>query len=215
MKKTMKKTVALIPLLTLGLLTSPFLHAEENLLVNPGLEDDIEGWGIFLPEGSEDKDATMSVSPKAAHSGSNGMVMSCSESIRYAVSTRRKEGSKGSPGERFRVSVWVRAGKDFVQNPKTPGFYIRVTLHSAPAVPVTSGHQHFGLGDFASRGRPPLGTPEVPKTWTKIEATFEVPEETTSMSVDLMVHEGSGDFYIDDFSLKKVPDSTPLTPLED
>ena len=211
----MKKSVALIPLLTLGLLTPPFLHAGENIVVNPGLEDDIEGWTLYVPDVAADKNATMSVSPEAAHSGSNGLVMSCPESIRYSVGPRSKGGNKASPGERFRVSAWVRAGKEFVQNPKTPGFYIRVTLHSAPGVPVTGGHLYFGLDNHASRGEPRLGTTEVPKTWTRISAIFEVPEETTTMNLNLMVNDGAGDFYIDDLLLEKVPSTTPLTPLSE
>jgi len=187
----------------------------KNLLENPGLEDGPEGWGLGPPAAAK-QGAALSVSSDAAHSGTNGLVISCPETIRYAVTVRsNEEGGKPSPGERFRVSAWVCAGKDFVQDPKTPGFYIRVTLHGGPGGTVAGGNLHFGLENHAARGKLWKVFTEVPTVWTQVSATFEVPEETTSMNLDFFSHSGSGSLFLDDVSLEKVPVTAPLTPLED
>jgi len=93
--------------------------AGENLLVNPGFEDGLEGWRPSLPPAAVSKNPTIAVSADAAHSGAGGLVMTCNESVRYACTPSFLAGwGSPQPGDRFNISVWVRAGGDFVQKSK-------------------------------------------------------------------------------------------------
>jgi len=194
------------------------LFAAENLLANPGVEDELEGWKLAVPSDSEERGAMVEASLQAARTGKFGLLLNCPEAVRYSVYPLEKKVQSLSPAERYCVSVWVRAGKEFVQSPNSPGFYIRVTLDSAPGVTIETGHLFFGLkprgisgGLSGLRG---LGVELVPTKWTKVSAVFEIPSDTTSMTLNFFVDRASGPLYLDDASLTRVGALEELTPLQ-
>jgi len=191
------------------------LLAGENLFKNPGFENGEEGWKLSIPTNVVDPEAKMTITPEAARSGEAGLAMSSSECIRYSViGGRTKPLEPLVPGERFRISLWIRAGKDFVQRPNTVGFCVRVSMGAQrednPVEPM-----YFGLENHAVRGNAWQKDIEVPQTWTKISFVFEILKEVEIRYVDIafMVAEASGTLYLDDVSLERVPETTPLTPL--
>ncbi len=191
------------------------LSAGENFFKNPGFENGDEGWRVAVPTNFSDKEVAITVCPEAAKSGGNGLAMSSAECIRYAaIGGVQKTLYPLIPGERFCVSAWVRAGNDFTQRPNTVGFCIRVTTgtqRDGPGDPPI----YFGFENHAARGNSWQRDIEVPKTWTKISSVFEIPQnqETKFVDITFQVAEASGTIYLDDVSLERVPETTPLTPL--
>lgn len=190
------------------------LHAGENIAINPGLESGTEGWRVFMAKESEGKGAGISADSTVYHSGKYSLRMFSPVDARYSVAPGLKLGTV-SAGDRFRVSLWVRAGDDFVQKPGTPGFHIRGTLFESPGKDVDGGHYHFGFKGRALRGEPLalLGADPVPKEWTEVSAVFAVPEGARRMNFNIFVERASGSLYVDDLVVVKAGADEPLTPL--
>lgn len=192
------------------------LHAEEsqNLLLNPGLEEGLKGWSAAVPGESRD-DSLASISTENPHSGVNSVKLSIPQSIRYNITPSRLDDAYSQqPGDRFRIRAWVRAGSDFVQDPTTPGFYVRITMLNGLKADIPNGLLFFGLDGRASHKLSALDITTVPKTWTEITGVFEVPADAAAVYLNFFVNNGTGSIFIDDASIEKVPASTPLSPLE-
>jgi hypothetical protein len=190
------------------------VYAGENLATNPGMEDGTKGWSVFMAKESEGKGAGISFDATEYHSGKYSLKMFSPEDARYSVAPHLNLGTV-TPGDRYRVSIWVRAGADFVQKPGTPGFHIRATLFESPGKDVAGGHYHFGLNGRAIRGAPfsLLGSDPVPHEWTQVSGVFVIPEGTQRLNFNIFVERASGSLYLDDIVVIKVGADTPLTPL--
>lgn len=189
----------------------------QNLLSNGEFEENVKGWTLRIPPETQREDCNFELSEeKPPRAGFSGKL----SSVAYA-----RYGAVTSPqnvnlveGQRYRVSAWVRAGEDFVPKAGTPGFLIRITLFSSlnGNEDASGGHYYLGLGNRLTRGygtAPLISDEAIPKTWTQIEAVFEIPAETAKMDVSLFVWEGVGSIYVGDAVLELVDDATPLTPI--
>jgi hypothetical protein len=192
------------------------VHAQ-NLLTNGDFENGAKGWNLFAPpaaEGSECKFEAVSDTP---HDGGQCGRLSSVGEARYAI-TSSPRGLAPTPGDRYRLTAWVRAGQDFTPRANTPGFVIRVTLFGDPGyqADVPGGHVYLGVDNRAFRGVDvsPLNNEPIPKEWTKLECVFAIPEGTASLNVAVFVWQGSGSVFVDDVSLENVDNSTPLTVTE-
>ena len=200
------------------LLSSLSTTEAQNLLSNGEFEPDVPGWSLVIPPESSEAECRFEMSQdKPPQGGLSGRLSSTSE-VRFGIVTRPKIGALVA-GERFRVSAWVRADKDFVAKAGTPGFVLRVTLFSNPKgnEDTPGGHYYLGLGNRLTRGYSvsPLLEEAIPGVWTKIEAILEIPPETVTLDVSLFVWFGSGALYVGNIVFEPVDDTTPLTPLLD
>ncbi|PTX99960.1 hypothetical protein DB346_19320 [Verrucomicrobia bacterium LW23] len=190
----------------------------ENLLPNGDFEQGEFGWYIFAPQEVKDN-CSYARSSDEPQEGSHCGKLNSTVDARYAI-TNGPRNHVCKPGDRYRVSAWVRAGQDFATGAKTPGFCMRVSLYSQMEGYVDSkaGHFMLGLGNKAYFGKsinPLVPADPVPPTWTKLEGIFELPEDVQKVGVAIFSWNGQGTLYVDDVQLEIVDKSSTLTPLID
>ncbi|MFZ4776063.1 MAG: hypothetical protein ACOYM3_11895 [Terrimicrobiaceae bacterium] len=192
---------------------APILRAE-NHVQNPGFEDGIEGWRLFLPPPHEGANVQWTAVNDDPHSGAACLSMTIDEPIRCAIPTKRS--FKVLPGEKYRVQAWVKFAKDARIEPGNPGAYIRATLFEDRGQSTTDplGNIHIGLnGDVArSPSTGQLNVQQLPAGWQKIEAVIEIPaNDTESLDVALFSQGVTGTVFWDDVAFELVDPKTPLT----
>ncbi|MFA6960419.1 MAG: hypothetical protein WC205_06700 [Opitutaceae bacterium] len=200
----------------IGLRTT--LTAGENLIRNAGFETDADQWGLYSGKDAEGAGAALAVSNEVAHSGVNSLKLSCPIIARYSAGPMLGSAGVVKPGDRFRLSLWVRAGKDFVQKPGSHGFVVRATLRTPERVDSPEGNFYFTSPDHALRAtydesRASLGTSSVSREWKPLTVVFEIPPGVQYLGLNLFVESGSGSLFIDDVVLTKVDASVAMTPL--
>jgi hypothetical protein len=194
------------------------LAAGENLIRNAGFETGSDQWGLYFGKDAEGAGAALAVSNEAARSGVNSLKLSCPIIARYSVGPMLGAAGVVKPGERFRLSLWVRAGNDFVQKPGSHGFVVRATLRTPERVDFPEGNFYFTPPDRAilatySENRSSLGTSPVSREWKPLTVVFEIPPGIQYLGLNLFVESGSGSLFIDDVVLTKVAASVATTPL--
>jgi hypothetical protein len=184
--------------------------AAEPLLSNGGFENGIVGWGLFVPEESQDKNCRFDVVSDAPHSGLNCVRLQSDDFARFSVGTTFVP---VQPGECYRISVWIRADPDAQVRLKTPGFVIRLFLRQGNA-DAEGGHMFIGPGNRVARNTPadPVAK-TLPTTWTQIEAVVKIPPGVDAIGPALFSWWTKGAIYADDFSIEKVDPATAVTPL--
>jgi hypothetical protein len=190
----------------------PAIHAAapDSVLSNGGFENGIAGWGIYVPDESKVSNCRFDVVGDKPHSGANCARFQSDDFGRFSV---------GCPlipvqaGERYHVSVWVRAEPATLVRSGAPGFVIRLYLGQANA-DAAGGHLFIGPGNRVARNTPADPVAEtLPTTWTRIEAVVEIPSGVDSMGAGLFSWWTKGALFADDFSIEKVDASTTVTPL--
>jgi hypothetical protein len=194
------------------------LTAGENLIRNAGFESDTDQWGLYFGKDAEGAGAAIAVSNEVAHSGVNSLKLSCPVIARYSAGPMLGSAGVVKPGDRFRLSLWVRAGKDFVQKPGSHGFIVRATLRTPDRVDSPEGNFYFTSPDHALRAtydesRSSLGTSPISREWKPLTVVFEIPSGVQYLGLNLFVESGSGSLFIDDVVLTKVDTSVALTSL--
>jgi cephalosporin-C deacetylase-like acetyl esterase len=112
---------------------------------------------------------------------------------------------------RYRFSIWVRAGEGFQITDGVPGFVLRLNMSPSPPAMTLFyilpdgrvGQDHLPAGTAAS----------LPTTWTQVGAVLDIPTNVTTLVPNLFMWGGKGEIFVDDLSVEKVPDNTPLTPV--
>lgn len=183
----------------------------QNLFANGDFEIGTKGWAPFVPDDSKPNDCKIEVSSENPHEGQS-LRLSCNGTSRFAATTVIK-GMDWVPGDRYRVSLWARAGDDFQPTPGTPGFMIRIGFYSDPTswAPADGGNFHLTMGNQTSLGGAPTRAEELPKTWTKMEGVLEIPPNTAMVNTAIFICKGTGSVYVDDLVLEKVDNTTPLS----
>ena len=189
----------------------------QNIIQNPGFELDKTGWGLFVPEESQPKNCQFVLSSKNAHSGSNGAEISSDDFARYSLTVNAPIPIKS--GERYRVSLWVKAGPGAEVKEGTPGCVLRLVLRNGNSDTTGGGAIFIGMNGKVTvrpnENLSPLSTP-VPKDWTKVEAVVEIPVFTDgvdNMVMGLFGWYTKGTIYVDDVSVEKVSETTPVSPV--
>ena len=182
------------------------LHAR-SLFPNGGFEDDLVGWSLFAPANTKSSPPpAFAVSSEAAHSGRNHLRLSSLSPARFAAVAQP---AKVAPGERYRVSAWVKVGQNFSH---TAGPLVRITFReSAPSTVETSMYIDTG-GRVCVGVSPTLPRPDaLPKVWQKLEAVIEVPARSATAKPALFAWGTLGTVDYDDFSMERVSPSTSLS----
>jgi peptidoglycan/xylan/chitin deacetylase (PgdA/CDA1 family) len=185
----------------------------DNLLSNGGFEEGTKGWSIFAPPDAQGADAKIDATGDAPHEGGQAGAMSCSAPVRFAIVNFVK-GTNFVPGDRMRISAWVKAGSDFQPQPGTPGFMVRVSMFNDPSGSQGTSEGLFYVGMSGGVKGPDTSSfkdQEIPKDWTKVEGVFEVVPDTARMNACAFIWKGTGTLFVDDFRLEAVDKSTPLS----
>lgn len=193
--------------------TSDTVAPGDNLLANGGFEEGSRAWSIFAPPDAQGADAKLDTSGEGAHEGGLAGVMSCTAPVRFAIVNFVKE-VDFIPGDRYRVSAWVKAGADFQAEAGSPGFVLRVSMFTDATGSQGGSEGLFYVGlNGAVKGPDTSAFRDqgVPTEWTKVEGVFEVVPDTVKMNACAFIWKGSGSLYVDDFRLEPVAKTTPLS----
>ena len=195
------------------------IHAE-NALLNPGFETDKAEWNLFVAPESVDKNCKFRIAGAHPHSGRNCAEVVSEDFARLGIIPSRS--IFVTAGERYRVSAWIRADAGAEIKPGSPGVLIRLTLRHGKEDAAGKPAIFIGLnGNVAILSlKTPVALPglatELPSDWTKLEAVVEIPainDGVDSLVLGVFGQYTKGTFYIDDVSLEKVSESTPLSPV--
>ena len=201
--------VIILALLAVGTFAAP-ARAAGPLVSNGGFEEGTTGWGIFVPEESQDKACGFDVVSVMPHSGAKSGRLHSDDYARFSIGTAA---IPVHPGERYRVTAWVRPDPAAHVRKGAPGFAIRLNLRAGNA-DAMGAHLFIGLGNRVSLGEAPAGsTAPLPKDWTKVEAIVEIPAGVDAILPSLFAWWVKGFIFVDDLSVEKVDASTTVTPL--
>lgn len=183
-----------------------------NLVENPGFEDGDTAWSLGIPSEAEGLVDGFKISKDNPHSGQACASLSSSEPTRYILIA--KTPINVSPGDKIKMTAWVRFGYTAVLKTGFPGVYFRAGLMTALKQDISDPlrHLHVGLGGKTARSTSvmeKLAIDALPSGWTKIEGVVEIPEETAYAYPTLVVHGVSGTVFWDDVSIEIVSSKTP------
>lgn len=153
-----------------------------NLVTNSGFDDNLTGWNPWKPRGEPE----IVIDDTVRHRGSGSLRI-----------TGMNSGDRGSVGQLVKIKggasytlrAWVKT-----ENVSAPAAFIRVQFNA-------EGNTSQKTRNFIRVGRL-----EGTRDWTLLEETFEVPEGTGSLIVELFLDYASGTVWWDDVEV--VPDET-------
>lgn len=178
----------------------------QNIVRDPGFEEDTTGWNApYIPNDSLDRNCTFEVVTESPHSGKACARLSSGDNGRIAISPKGTP-IPVEPGEKFKVSLWIKAGKNFEGQNNQSGMLLRMDM--------MNGRDSVGIVTIDWKGQSRLLSPQdspkdfvtepLPIQWTKMEAEFVVPADTTSMRPAVFLWRGTGEFFIDDFVVERI-----------
>jgi sialate O-acetylesterase len=197
----------------------PVLQAAQNIISNPGLEQGAGTWKVFVPDESKDKGCAFSISSVSPHSGDHCAELKSAEFARFSVGHMMYNGPSPRPGERYRLSFWVRADTDTVAR-GSPAFVVRMLLFNETGGPLPDAPAlFFGLNgrsalQFQAKGvdLSSLGG-DLPSVWTQVVCDFEVPANLSIgkvLSPEFSAYYTRGSIYLDDVSLERIEQDVPV-----
>lgn len=196
-------------LLLLLLLASGRNLLAQELAVNGSFESGAAGWSIYVPDESTDKNCTFTVVADNPHTGAACAEFNSNGPARFCIG---QAPIPLTPGDHVRISAWFRAGP-LAQFPKrTPGVSMRLTFRKDKAN-VPNAHLQVNGESVVTPGNPVALKNPVPTQWIQVSVVIEVPPYVDSVSADIFSY-ANGPLFLDDFSVRKVARTQPVTPLE-
>lgn len=196
-----------LPLLLAGALSiAASSLLAQNIVRDPGFEEDTTGWNApYIPNDSLDRQCTFEVVKESPHSGKTCARLASEDGGRIAISPKGTP-IPVEPGEKFKVSLWIKAGKNFSGHGNQSGMLLRMDM--------MNGKDSVGIVTIDWKGQSRLLLPQdnpndfvtepLPTQWTKVEAEFVIPNDTTSMRPAVFLWRGTGEFFIDDFVIERI-----------
>lgn len=205
-----------LPIALIATLSAVTVVRADNLVLNPGFESGKQEWVLFVPSEFQGTALEWDMVEESPHDGAVSMSMTSGEPARWALGSMKR--IPVAPGEKYRLSAWVRFGKGSELVGSAPAAYIRLVLQNAESQDISDPllHIHIGLnGDVArSNALAKLHPTELPgEGWHKIEGIVAIPQETATVRINLFVEGVKGTVYWDDVSLELVPPETELSPV--
>jgi len=155
------------------------LHAADNLLGNPGFEEEQAGWAIL------EKEPISSVSPDAAHDGKLGL----------RITDESKENGANVSSDRFPVTPGQKVSLGFWSRSTTEG------IGAVMLVPFSS----TGRAILNQNGKPEcvVAIKKDKGDWDRHDVEYTVPDGASTLGVSIRTWTGSvGTADLDDFELK-------------
>ncbi|HHT28518.1 MAG TPA: hypothetical protein GXZ82_14945, partial [Firmicutes bacterium] len=155
--------------------------ASENLIPNPGFEDDIAPWSIWKPRGNP----AAEIDTEIFHSGKASVrITGFTPTDRVAMVLRVPI----EPASSYIFRAWVKT-----QDVSAPVAMVRIQYNAtAGGSEKTASHTYIGRLQ---------GTHD----WTLLEQQINVPAGTAELIIELLLDSGSGSVWWDDIEM------TPLT----
>jgi len=182
----------------------------QDLVPDGGFENGAAGWSLYVPPESQDKNCRFDVVSDSPHAGVNCARFQADDFARFGVSPAGTFPVQS--GEKYRVSAWVRLDPAGHVRAKAPGFAIRLNLlqggHDA-----AGGHLLIEPGNLVARNLAADAVIDLPKKWTQVEAVVQIPPGVDTVGPSLFAWWIKGALFVDDLSIVKVDDSTPVTPM--
>jgi hypothetical protein len=177
---------------------------------NPSFEDGKTGWHFGPATGSESANCRFSVVTDSPHTGKACALIQADDFARCSL----EQGTfPVTPGDRYRVSIWVRAAADALAQPGTPGVVIRLTLRTGSA-DAPGGHLFVQLDNVVTQGLTPLSRDApLPTDWTEMTGVVEIPPGADHCDPGIYLWLAKGSVYFDDYSIEKVDPSVAPTPV--
>ncbi|WP_043589536.1 hypothetical protein [Geminisphaera colitermitum] len=201
----LKKTFVLYFISTLLLGAFPAAaQITKNLIANGDFEQGKQSWSLFAPGDAKAAGATFELADNGAHTGQIAAKISSTQFARYGIGTR---GMRVAPGERYRLSLWIKATPDTQVKPGTHGFLARLAFQDGKD-PTPVGYFYLlADGSTAYASLPPTpktGTPvALPQEWTKLGTIVEIPEGVNFLIFNLFAWQASGSILLDDVILER------------
>ncbi|MGH8021546.1 MAG: hypothetical protein ACREIA_25345 [Opitutaceae bacterium] len=177
----------------------------------------METWAAFVPPESADAGCSAVRDETAAHAGSASAKLYSSDFARFGV---RFKGITISvkPGERYRLSAWVRLDPTFDAAEGTPGVLARLTLFDRSGSDFSGGHRYISLkgevadspdelrweraaGDAQDIDNAPDAADD---EWLSLEAEAAIPDGVSTVAPFVFVWKGRGTLWVDDIRFERV-----------
>ena len=178
-----------------------------------GFERGDQPWEFYVLAESESAGCALSIGKVDTHQGTSYAVLSAKTPAELGLHPKANP-VLVAPGEKYRFTAWIKAGPGWLTAAQSPGVVLRCTLYDAYQKELTSGPLFVGLKGV-SRDPVKLSGPPISSIWTKIEGVIEIPSGASEMIPFVFVWRGSGQVFVDDISIDKVPAETPLSTLVD
>ncbi|AHF91117.1 Heparinase II/III family protein [Opitutaceae bacterium TAV5] len=186
------------------------------LLPDGGFEQGGKAWAHSIPPEAKDAEAAFDIVTDNPHSGTYAARLSSAKPARHGFGAKGSQAAiPVSPGERYRLSTWVRADENTQVRSGTPGLLVRLTLSGADKKDAPGGHYYAGLGNWLARDSQPPAASKLPVEWTQIDVVLEIPSDAAWASPSFFAWRAQGAVYFDDVVFEKVASDTPLSALAD
>lgn len=202
--------LSLVPLLFSFAFLTIIPWSKAAPVAQTGFERGDPPWALYVPAESDAAGCAFSIGKIDTHQGTSYAVLSAKRPTRLGLEPKANP-LIVIPGEKYRLSAWVKAGPGWLAEAGLPGVVLRGTLRDVFQKELAFGHLFVGLKGV-SRDPAKLSGPPILPSWTKIEGVVEIPAGAAEMIPFVFVWNGAGQLFVDDISIDKVPADTPLTP---
>lgn len=195
----------LLPVILSTLFVAALPAFTQNVIRDPGFEEGEQQWNFYIPSDSVSRDTQFSIVTDEPYSGQACALLESSDNARFSISPKGMP-LPVSPGEKFRLSLWVKASEDFRPEPGHPGMLIRVDLlQDREPLQIVSVDWKGTTHVLEPTEKPVDFTTEpIPTKWNQVTFEFTIPEDIDSLRPSLFLWRGTGKIWIDDFILQRI-----------
>ena len=171
--------------------------------------EDVSGrnWTAFIPSESASAGCSAVRDASLSHSGAASVRLTSEAPARYGVRPRNLVFSV-RPGERYRLSAWVRRSARFVPAEGTPGVVARFTLLDATREDSAAGHLFAALDGSISSDIGSIPAVHIPvDEWVQLIGEISVPDGCAEIVPIIFVWCGHGTLWVDDIGFEQLADA--------
>ena len=191
---------------------SPSSPPSLSLITNGDFEAGTDSWKKYIPPEFAALTCDFSTSQDNPHSGMKCAELTMSDVGRFCLGNLP---IPVEPGDRYRVTVWIRATADSQPPPNSPGFSFRLIFRKTVNdnnLKWPGSFLQINPDSVVSFGNTQVLAKSIPTDWTKMEAVIEIPPGIFFACPDLILIY-KGPLFVDDVTFVKVDPSTPLNPI--
>ncbi len=197
-----------------ALLAFGSVRAEDNLIPNPGFEEGARGWLLFVSGQSQAVPCRVEQVKNGQKSGAAAGSLISENFASFSISPEVYAGGEKvlsvQPGERFRLTFWIRV-TEATEVTAQPSFFVRFPLLKdwkkvGKLVFVGANGTVVVREATSSLDMPEIARP-LPTEWTQVAAEFEIPLDADANQLgrpDFYARGVNGPILIDDISFSRV-----------
>lgn len=179
----------------------------QNVVRDPGFEEGLNGWNQpYIPADSKNRGCTATVVAENPYAGRYCLRMESEDEGRVSISPKGMPLAV-VPGQRYKLSLRVRAGELFVPEKGQPGFLVRIELTERKKTSSIISVDWKGQMKVLAPASPVVGfsAEPIPRQWTHVETTFAIPENIDEMRLGIFLWRATGQLFVDDVVLERIP----------